>query len=503
MTATELRDYQIKAVENIEREMLGKSRHVLFVLPTGGGKTEIAKVIAENAVVGRGERVLFLTHRREILRQTSRKLSFANLDHGLIQAGLNVDLEYPIQVASIQTFWQRCMRTNKLPLPAINKIIIDECHHTVARTWRLILEAYPNARRLGLTATPTRGDGRGLGDYFDVLIEGPSVAELTPKWLVPVIYYAPSVPDLKGVKVQAGDYQINALSKRMNRKDLVGDIISTWFKFGQGRKTICFAVDVGHSVSIRDEFVKAGVRCEHLDAKTPKPDRDDILDRLASGETQIITNCMVLGEGFDCPIASCIILARPTRQLGLYRQMAGRGLRPAEGKNNLVLIDHSGAVYKHGLLEDPIVWSLSTDKRAENPTHAKRSVGIISRLVECSQCSAMRTAGEKCPHCGFLPQRRPDPVVFRPGELARVDQQTRQAVNVFDPAERERWHAMLNHIGTERGYKPGWAAHKYKEKFGAWPPWGSSPQPIPPTPEVFSWVRSRLIAYAFAKRGAA
>jgi superfamily II DNA or RNA helicase len=500
---TELRDYQIKAVDDVEREMIGLARHVLFTLPTGGGKTEIAKKIAENAAVARGERVLFLTHRREILNQTSRKLSFGNLDHGLIQAGLNVDLRYSIQVASIQTFWHRCLLRNKIPLPHADVLIVDECHHVRAMTWARILDAYKNARRLGLTATPVRGDGRGLGNFFDVLIEGPSVAELTPKWLVPVIYYAPTNPDLKGVKVQAGDYQINALSKRMNRKDLIGDIVSNWFKFADARKTIVFAVDVGHSISIRDEFVKAGIKAEHVDGSTPKDDRADILDRLASGETQIVFNCMVLTEGFDCPPASCIVLARPTRQLGLYRQMAGRGLRPAPGKENLKLIDHSGAVYKHGLLEDPIAWSLSTDKRAENPTHTKRDIGTLGRLVECSQCGAMRTAGEKCPHCGFLPQRRPDPIVFREGELARVNRQTGAAPSQNDPNERMRWHAMLAFIAVNHGYKPGWIAHKYREKFGTWPPYGAKPAPIAPTAEVLAWVRSRAIAYAKSKAGAA
>lgn len=231
----ELRDYQIKAVDDIERKMVGMARHVLFQLETGAGKTVVAAKVAENAVA-RGERVLILTHRREILGQTSHKLSHSKLDHGLIQAGLNVDLDYPIQVASIQTFWSRCMLRNKIPLPRADVVIIDEAHHTRASTWARILAAYQNARRLGLSATPVRGDGKGLGNYFDALIEGPSVAELTPKWLVPTIYYAPVDPDLKGVKVQAGDYQINALSRRMNRDDLVGDIVSTWFKFGEGRK---------------------------------------------------------------------------------------------------------------------------------------------------------------------------------------------------------------------------------------------------------------------------
>jgi len=227
------------------------------------------------------------------------------------------------------------------------------------------------------------------------------------------------------------------------------------------------------------------------------------LDRLASGETQIVVNCMVLTEGFDCPPASCIILARPTRQLGLFRQMAGRGLRPAPGKTNLILIDHSGAVFRHGLLEDRIEWTLDTDKRAENPTHAKRGIGAIGRLIECSQCSAMRTAGEKCPHCGFLPQRRPAPIVFREGELARVNRQTRTAPSQNNPNERMRWHAMFVHIAAERGYNPKWPIAKYREKFGTWPPYGAKPAPIAPTAEVLAWVRSRAIAYAKSKAGAA
>src|SRR5207342_3164772 len=158
-----------------------------------------------------------------------------------------------------------------------------------------------------------------------------------------------------------------------NRNDLVGDIVSNWHKLEQRRKTLVFCVDVAHSVHVRDEFVKSDVRAEHVDGGTPKAERDAILARLASGETELVTNCMVLTEGFDLPAIGCIVLARPTKQLGLFRQMAGRGLRPAEGKSDLILIDHAGAVYAHGLLEDRIEWSLDTDKHAENKTHAARS----------------------------------------------------------------------------------------------------------------------------------
>src|SRR6185312_7971114 len=440
---TDLRDYQAQAVDQLDTAI-----KALYVLPTGGGKTVVATSIIERAV-DRGERVLMLTHRREILRQTSLKLP---IEHGLIQAGLNIDLEYPVQVASVQTLWARCMRTDKSSLPAANLLLVDEAHHVGARTWQLILDAYPNARRIGLTATPCRSDGRGLGNYFDELILGPQIPDLiAQKYLVPTVYFAPAEPDLKGVETRQGDYAIGQLADRMNRDDLVGDIVSNWHKHGQRRKTLVFCVDVAHSVHIRDEFLKSDVKAEHVDGSTPKAERDAILARLASGATEVVSNCMVLTEGFDLPAIGCIVLARPTKQLGLFRQMAGRGLRPAQGKTNLILIDHSGAVYRHGLLEDPVEWTLDVTKRAENPTHEKRDHQKISRLIECSQCGALRTGGEACAHCGFLPKRRPDAIIFAEGELARVDKNGRP-IESSDPHEPMRWHAMLTFIEQERHY---------------------------------------------------
>jgi DNA repair protein RadD len=492
------RDYQSKAVADVEHAM-GLGAAPLLVSPTGAGKTVMAAVLIERAVQS-GKRVLILTHRREILKQTSFKL--ADHEHGLIQAGLNLDLEHPIQIASIQTLWARCMRTTKVPLPAANLIIIDEAHHVAARTWRKILEQYPNAGRVGLTATPCRSDGRGLGNFFTAIIETPQIPELIEhKYLVPTIYYAPVEPNLKGVETRQGDYVISQLADRMNRDDLVGDIVSNWHKFAGRRKTIVFCVDVAHSVHVRDEFIKSGVKAEHIDGSTPKPERDAALVRLVSGETELVTNCMVLTEGFDAPAVSCIVLARPTKQLGLFRQMAGRGLRPAPGKTNLLLIDHAGAVFRHGLLEDRIEWTLDVARRADNPTHSSRSQAQTSRLIECSQCNALRTAGEPCGHCGFFPKKRPEPVIFREGDLALIDRNSRTVQAFSDPAERMRWHAQLTYIAAERGYRPGWAAHKYKEKFGTWPATRAI-KPIRPTSEILSWVRSRNIAYAKGRQKA-
>ena len=490
-----LRDYQVRDIERIESS-LARCGRTLYTLPTGGGKTIIAGAVIEREVERDG-RVLVLTHRREILRQTSSKLP---MDHGSIQAGLTLDMAYPVQIASVQTLWARCMRSDKIALPAASLIIIDEAHHVRAQTWAKILEAYPNARRLGLTATPCRGDGRGLGNFFNEIVIGPQVFELiAQEHLVRTVYFAPPTPDLKGVETRQGDYAINQLADRMNRDDLVGDIVTNWHKHGQRRKTIVFAVDVAHSAHIRNEFAASGVRAEHLDGSTPKPERDAILARLASGETEVVSNCMVLTEGFDCPDVACIVLARPTKQLGLFRQMAGRGLRPAEGKKNLVLIDHSGAVYRHGLLEDPIEWTLQTDKRAQNPKHEKRSREATSRLLECSQCGAIRTGGEPCPSCGFLPKRGGDAIVFRDGELARLDGNGKGKLIQPSPLEMRNWFAMLRYIAGQRGYKEGWVAFKFKERFGDWPA-DRNVQPYPPTPEVSSWVRSRQIAFAKRKQ---
>jgi superfamily II DNA or RNA helicase len=347
-------------------------------------------------------------------------------------------------------------------------------------------------------------------NYFNALIEGPQVAELiAQKHLVSTIYYAPAEPDLRGVKTQAGDYQINQLAERMNRDDLVGDVVTNWHRYGQRRKTLVFCVDVAHSIHVKDEFVKSGVRAEHIDGGTPKAERDAILERLASGETEVVTNCMVLTEGFDCPSVACIMLARPTKQLGLFRQMAGRGLRPAPGKENLVLIDHAGAVYRHGLLEDPIKWTLSTDKRAENPTHASCEQRGVKRLLECTQCKALRQGGEPCPHCGFQPKRRPDVIIFAEGELAQVDNFGKPTkADAHSLKDKQRWYQQLmaprllrNEQRISSGkdpLKPVWAAAKYKDRFGSWPPfaWNRLPPAAAVSPEVQSWVRSRDIAFA-------
>jgi DNA repair protein RadD len=232
----ELRTYQSDVVAEVERRIVAGERGLIIVAPTGAGKTIVGAKIIKDAVA-ECKRVLVLSHTREIIKQTSFKLFAYDIDHGIIQAVANP--EHPLQVASIQTLWSRGMRRNTMPMPATNLLIIDECHHCPAETYRKIIAEYPNAVLIGLTATPCRGDGRGLGGIFNQIVECPQVAELIDQgFLVGTRVFAPVDPDLHGVQTRVGDYVESQLAERMDRDDLVGDIVSHWHKYGERRRTV-------------------------------------------------------------------------------------------------------------------------------------------------------------------------------------------------------------------------------------------------------------------------
>ena len=499
-----LRPFQCEAVEKIESTIAEGGRRPIVVAPTGSGKTVIASEYTRREVA-KYKRVLFVAHRREIITQTSDKLTANGVYHGVILAGEERQLrpQAMVQVASIQTLHARAMRSSSMLMPLADIIIIDEAHHVRAKTYQAIIEHYPGAVVLGLTATPCRGDGRGLGNIFDSMIECPQVADLIKLgFLVGSRVYAPVIPDLRGVRTEKGDYVVGQLAHRMNTDELVGDVVSHWLKYGERRKTVVFAVDVAHSVHIKNEFVNAGVRAEHLDGNTSIEDREAILARLASGETEVVCNCMVLTEGWDMPPVSCCILARPTKQMGLFRQMIGRILRPAEGKTDAIVLDHSGAVYRHGLPEDFVEWTLDVDGRAENPTQEARARDK-RELRECPSCKVLMSV-PPCYACGWMPApTRGRYEEFADGELGLVEGGRTQSPQ-YDPVTRQQWLGMFKSICAERNYKLGWVKHKYEEKFGFATTWDVVHQvpAVEPSPECRSWVRSRMIAYAKAQEKA-
>jgi superfamily II DNA or RNA helicase len=337
------------------------------------------------------------------------------------------------------------------------------------------------------------------------LVEGPSVADLTTAgYLVPVKIYAPVQPDLSGISIARGDYVESQLADRMNTARLVGDTVEHWHRLGEGRRTVVFTVDVAHSVHVRNEFRRSGVLAEHIDGSTPIEERKAILARFAAGKVDVICNCAVLTEGWDRPEASCLVLARPTRSLGLYLQMVGRILRPAPGKTDALIFDHSGAVFALGFPDDEIVWVLHEDKRAENISHAKRGTGLHApALTTCPECSAVRLEGKPCSQCGWHPVRKARPVEIADGELGEIDRDRSVRIS---PQHESRFYRELLGILVEKhrrnpNIKNGWAAAKFREKTGRWPPfdWRSA-HPLPPSPATRAWVRSRDIAYARARQ---
>ena len=487
-----LREYQLHSVASIIA-----ATDPMVVAPTGSGKTIIVAEVIRQA---EHKLVLVIAHRRELIHQMRDKLAEFGITAGIILAGEPMNQMARVQVASVQTLWSRCM-LGKTELPPASIVVIDEAHHCRAHTYRKIVESYPDAKIIGLSATPCRRDGRGLGATFKSMVECPQIEQLIEMgFLVRTRVYAPSTPDLKGIHTRQGDYVESELAERVDQPELVGDIVSHWHRLAERRPTVVFATSVAHSIHLKEEFVKSGVQAEHIDGKTDKAERDAILKRLEHGDLEVVVNCQVLTEGWDMPCVSCCVLARPTKSMGLYRQMAGRVIRPAPGKTDAIILDHAGATFRHGFVEDPVIWTLDPDEKAEIPAHEARDRSSNSRLLECSQCSAIRVAGKPCPACGFMPKRPGEYLHIRDGELARLDRNGSHP-DVISPVRRQEWHAMLVHIGQERGYKPGWAAVNFKEKFGTWPP-RVPVTPMRPDPEVSSWIRHKMIAYAKSRQKA-
>jgi superfamily II DNA or RNA helicase len=467
-------------------------------MPTGSGKTIVARALVEGAAA-KHKRVLFLAPRRELIFQTCEKLEAVGVSYGVLMAGQVPRRWEPVQVACVSTLTTRCLRNHSMALPAADLVIVDEAHLSIAKQTRALLDAYPGAVKVGLTATPARTDGKGLGAMYDDLVLGPSVAELTALGhLVPVRYFAPTKPDLAKIRVVRGDYDQAALGARMDDPKLVGDIVANWARIAPERKTVVFAVNVSHSMHLRDRFLEIGVTAEHLDGATPKEERAAILKRLRAGETQVLCNCEVLTYGWDEPSIACAVLARPTKSLARYFQMVGRVLRPSDGKADCIAIDHSGAVDEIGFVDEPIVWSLDASDNV-NERHAKDREAK-PKTITCGECATVFSARGTCPNCGAeVPKHFAKPVEVLNAELAELERDKRRKNREWSNREKRVFHGELLGVQGERGYRYGWAANQYRERFGVWPNAYKDAPVVEPTRETLAWVQSRLIRYAKRK----
>lgn len=400
-----LRDYETDWLRRIRRS---PARRVLIVGPTGSGKTIVAAALMRHAIAG-GQRVLFVVHRRELVKQAVQRLRDSGVavrNVGVILGGARAVAERDIlrarpnasiQVASIQTL---ARRNDAL---GASLVLIDEAHHAPAPSYRALLADYPLATVYGLTATPYRLDGAPLGDLFDdIVCSAPPSALVAARWLLkPRVYTVPKDQraDLTDVPVIAGDFARGALARAVNRKQLVGNIVEHHARHAQGRAAVCYAVSVEHGRNIVEAFQAHGVVADLLTGTTPTAGRVAMLERLVSGATAVIVNCMVLTEGWDCPEAKVAIVARPTMSTGLWNQMCGRITRPTAGEATPtpLVLDHAGNAHVHGLPLDDVAYSLDGCERARR---APKPGSTPEKL--CGECGCALPIGARvCSNCGY------------------------------------------------------------------------------------------------------
>lgn len=459
-----LRPYQSDVVQGIRESYINENRAPLLVLPTGGGKTVVFSHIAATTS-SRGKRVLILVHRIELLRQTSKALTKAGVHHGLVNPKYSPDLRALVQVASVQTLVNRL---DKIHPPDL--IVIDEAHHVLAGTWRKILAAYPNARVLGVTATPVRGDGTGLGaesgGVFDDIVMGPQVQELIDMgYLVKPIIYAPKNKlDLTGVRTIRGDFDKKEVEQRVDKPTITGDAVAHYQRICPCTPAVVFCVSVNHAQHVAAEFRRAGYRAYHADGTLEDDVRARILGGLGDGTVDVVTSCDLISEGTDIPAIGCAILLRPTQSLGLYIQQVGRALRPSEGKTAAIILDHVGNVLTHGLPEEFREWSLDGDAKRKKK---KKDQEPTIRVSQCVKCYAVHEPAPVCPHCGHIYEVKTKEPEYVAGELTQITEEQKAAMKRERVKEvaKARTLEELERLAEARGYKKGWAKHVYSSRM--------------------------------------
>lgn len=482
--APTLRPYQVKAIERLREKIREGKRRLVLVMPTGGGKTIVASAMIHSAIA-KGSRALFFAHRRELVDQTIDKLSQWGVHSGVIMAhDRRRDDWLPVQVASVMTLVRRLDRK-----PRADIVVVDECHHATSESYQKVLDAYPDAVIIGLTATPWRSDRVGLNDIYEDSILACTPAELMHIGaLVEYEAFAYDAPDLHSIKIRAGDFDQKALGLACNTKVLVGAVVREYLAHAAGRRGIVFPVNIAHSNTLVDEFRTAGFSAAHVDCNTATGERKQAMDDFRSGKLTILSSVGVLTEGFDAPAAEVCILARPTKSLTLYLQMIGRVLRPSPdtGKQKALVHDHSGNMIRHGFVEDDRDYAL---------TATPDRIHMLNTCPECFRIFAATKQG-RCPHCNALialPDTRAesggrekhltvegqrisrDAILKMRGKRAALQldlELTDEQIALASVATRQQKAAeylRLQEVQKRKNFKDGFVAHQFRSIFCHWP----------------------------------
>lgn len=424
----QLRDYQKSLLDQVKTHLKKGSKSPLLVLPTGAGKTIIFSELSKY-LTQQGKKVLILVHRRELVKQACNKLDAINTTYGVIAPTYKSTNDL-LQVASVYTLSRRMHKLNYAP----DYIIFDEAHHVAAKTWVEVVDFYKDAIRIGVTATPMRLDNKPLGNYFDTLLKGPEVKELVKENYLckHKVYAAPSQLDFSKLKLKRNDYMKKDIAKLMKDPVIVGNAVDHYKKYLLNKPTVVFCVDIPHATIILDRFLKAGIKAALLTGETPQIERDKILNNLAKNIIHVVISIDVISEGTDLPCVEGAILLRPTNSESLYRQQVGRVLRPAEGKEAIVL-DHVNNTLTHGFIDEYREWSL-TDESEE--ATGKKSIKLSMKI--CKECGHVFEFQKVCPACGYSMSKK---------ELVEIEGQ-------LEELRKTRENLVKNSVVTlKKGYK--------------------------------------------------
>ena len=448
----ELRPYQNQLANDIRGAFGSGANRPLAVSPTGSGKTVLFSYITSQ-VLKRGSRVIIVAHRREILDQISATLKRVGVPHGFIQAGKSASTQ-PAMVASIQTL---ARRLDTIPAPDL--VIIDEAHHSVSKSYVQMFAAWPTAKFIGVTATPERLDGKGLGAMFDRMVMGPSVQWLIDNgFLAQPVYYAPrEAVDLSQVHTVAGDFDRSEAEEIVDTPRITGDAVTHYVRFCNRQRAVAFCISVAHAQHVADIFNSCGIPAASIDGTLDPEVRKQRVEDLTAGKILVLTSCELISEGFDLPAVNAAILLRPTHSLSMHLQQVGRALRPYPGKTNAIILDHVGNCLRHGLAEQERDWDLSgREKRLKK-----------SSLVETKQCSKCFAifAGTVCPQCGSQREIATREIEEVDGELQRL---SIEDISKKREERREEGKCKtlddFRALAKLRGYKLGWAFFRWQAR---------------------------------------
>lgn len=481
-----LRHYQQKALDDLRAAFAKKFVAPLCVMPTGAGKTVFFADVGRGAAV-KGRVVFVLVHRTELIRQASAKLRAAGVQHGVIAPGRTATTDR-VQVASVATLARR-LDDPRYPTPDL--IILDEAHHATAGLWAKILAHYPRARILGVTATPERLDGRGLGKQsggpFDVMIVGPSIAELMAEGYLTrtIVFGPPDPPDMRGARSMAGEWATKSLDEIMGQPKIVGNAVEEYRKHADGKPAILFSPSIAHAKAMAEAFRRDGYRSVAVSGDDDPDVRDRSIMGLEDGSVQVLCTCDLISEGLDIPGVACVILMRPTKSLTLYLQQIGRGLRPiwapgnwpdtiegrlasiaASVKPHLIVLDLAANWVTHGVPSEDREWTLDGAKKKKE----KDPDDIPDKSRQCPKCYAVHEPSPRCLVCGYVyatdaAKRNVDHVG---GELSEVTAERiadraalLAAMSYEDAISQAKTLNDLREVAEARGYKSSWAVKEW------------------------------------------